>query len=208
MQLIRRALNALQIIAKRSHDCLIHGAGFLCHIRFRGSFDKNLPVHPFCELLSRESTPHPSRCAQLLLNSPSSVRARHPERSEGSAFLPASVSFIFLVGARYIVPCLYLPLFLPCPVIPSAARDLLFFSFLPRFPFFPCRGRLPRRAAPRYLHTRRAPGQCFSNFLIALYRSNAQTFVPHQIKKMRRAPQARCKAVKNPPPLYAHNVRK
>ncbi len=43
MQLIRCALDALEIVAKRSHDCLFHRAGFLCHTGFRGSFARNTP---------------------------------------------------------------------------------------------------------------------------------------------------------------------
>jgi len=35
MQLVRGALDALEIVAKRSHDSLFHYARFLCHTGFR-----------------------------------------------------------------------------------------------------------------------------------------------------------------------------
>jgi hypothetical protein len=68
MQFIRCALQAFQIVAKRSYDCLFHGVGFLCHTRFQGCFVRNSPVSPFWKLGALESTPQPYRCAQLLLN--------------------------------------------------------------------------------------------------------------------------------------------
>jgi hypothetical protein len=44
---IRGALNAFEIVSKRSHYCLFHRAGFLCHTVFLGLFAHNYPVLPF-----------------------------------------------------------------------------------------------------------------------------------------------------------------
>ena len=68
MKLIRGALDALKIIAKRSHDRLFHAAGFLCHAGFRGVFRPKSPVLAFWVVGGLESTGWRYRCAQLLLN--------------------------------------------------------------------------------------------------------------------------------------------
>jgi hypothetical protein len=68
---------------------LIHGAGFLCHIDFRGSFGRNLPVFSFWYLGACESTAYPYPCAQLLLNSyPWPLAEERPRRTnQGPGYL-------------------------------------------------------------------------------------------------------------------------
>ena len=66
MQLIRSALDAFKIVAKRSYDCLFHRARFLCHTGFGGlsleiprlcilrarSFGVNAPAVPVCLIVA------------------------------------------------------------------------------------------------------------------------------------------------------------
>ena len=68
MKLIRGALDALKIVAKRPHDSLFHDAGFLCHACFRGAFAHKFPVLAFWKVCGLESTAWGYKCAQLLLN--------------------------------------------------------------------------------------------------------------------------------------------